>query len=153
MARTPHHLLGGVADLLGGVGQVEQSPQRRRVGVVTGGPQHPALEPLLHLVETILEVVDLGGQPGVAQDQRRVGQPHRHLGDVLHLHEQVDGSVELGQRPVSGRRRLPLRCVGQRSEHGDARPSALEEQHVAGNEHLVAVDGEKPVATTANGHD
>ena len=58
-------------------------------------------------------MVDLGGEALVAQHQRRVGEADRHLGDVLHLHQHVDGPVEVGQGRLFRRLRgVPLRCAG-----------------------------------------
>ncbi len=149
----PHHLLGGVADVLGGLRQVQQPAQRRRVEVLGAGPQHPQLETVLHLVEPVLEVADLGGQALVAEHQRRVGQAHRHLGDVLHLDQHVDGPVEVGQAAVLGRLgRAPVGRRGQLAQPDDARRRPFEEQHVTGHQHLVALDVGDPVPVAPDGH-
>ena len=96
--------------------------ERRGIDAVVAGAQHPELEPVLHLVEAVLEVAHLGGQALVAQHERRVGQADGHLGDVLHLDEHVDGPVEVGQRAVLGRHRgLPVRGRRQLAEARDAR--------------------------------
>ncbi len=63
----PHHLLGGVAEVLGRLRQVQQAAQRRRVDAVVAGSEHPELEAVLHLVEAVLELAHLGGQALVAQ--------------------------------------------------------------------------------------
>ena len=99
-------------------------------------------------------MADLGGQALVAEHERRVGEADRDLGDVLHLDEHVDGAVEVGERAVLGRhRRLPERRGGQLAEPDDAGRRPLEEQHVARQQHLVALDVGDPVAVAADGHD
>ena len=116
----PDHLLRLVADVLGGLRQVQQAPQRRGVDVLGPGPEHPQLEAVLHLVEPVVQVADLGGQALVGQHQRRVGQPDRRLRDVLHLHERVDRPVQVGQRRVLVRlRRRPRARAGQITDAPD----------------------------------
>ena len=118
------------------------------------GPQHPQLEAVLHLVEAVLQVAHLGGQAQVAQHQRRVGQAHRRLGHVLHLDQHVDRPVEVGERAVLGRRwRLPPGRGRQLAQPGDARRRAPQEQHVAGQHDLLALDVGDPLAVAADGHD
>ena len=75
----PHHLLGRVPDLLGRLRQVHEAAETRRVDQLRRGAQHPELEPFLHLVEPILEVVHLRGEAEVAKDESGVGQSHGHL--------------------------------------------------------------------------
>ena len=115
-----------VAEVLGRLRQVQQAR-----AAATGrcrcdaGPQHPQLEPVLHLVEAVLEVADLGGQALVAQHERRVGEADGGLGDVLHLDEHVDGPVEVGERAVLGRRgRLPPRARRPARAAGRCRPAS-----------------------------
>ncbi len=116
----PHHLLSGVADLLGGPAEVQQAAQRRRVEALGRRPQDPELEPFAHLVEPVLEVRHLRGQPGVAQHQRRVCKADRDLGDVLHLDEHVDGAVEVVRGLLGRLRRRPWRGAGEGPQLGDA---------------------------------
>ena len=150
----PHHLLGRVGEVLRGLRQVQQAPERRGVEVLRRGPQHPELQAVLHLVEPVLEVVDLGGQAGVAEDQRRVGEADRRLGDVLHLDQHVDGPVEIGEGAVlRWLGRLPRRRGGQLAEPVDARRRPLEEEDVAGQDDLVAVDVDDPLPLPADRHD
>ena len=47
---------------------------------------------------TSLERADLGGERAVVEQQRRVREPDRRLGEVLHLHEDVHRPVELRER-------------------------------------------------------
>ena len=92
-------------------------------------------------------------RPWSRSTEGRVGEADGHLGDVLHLHEHVDGPVEVGQRAVLGRhRRLPERCRRQLAQTGDARRRAAQEDHVAGQADRVAVDVGDPVALAADGH-
>ena len=150
----PHHLLRRVAEVLGRLRQVEQTPERRGIDAVVARAQHPELQPVLHLVESILELADLGGEALIAQHEGRVGEADRHLGDVLHLDEHVDGPVEVGQRAVLGRHgRLPVRCRRQLPEPRDPRRRAAEEDHVAGEADRLAVDVGDPVAVAADRHD
>jgi hypothetical protein len=149
----PDHHLGLVADVLGGLGQVQQAPKRRRLEVGAGGAQHPELEVVLHLVQAVLEVADLGGKAAVAQYEGAVGQPDGGLGQVLHLDEHVDGPVEVGDGGVVlGVGRLPDRGGGQLPQAGDALRRPAQEQHVAGDEHGVAVDVGVPLAAAAHRH-
>ena len=88
---TSHTIcLRGVADLLGRGAEVQQAAQRRRLDLLRRPAQHPHLEALAHLVEPVLEAAHLGRQALVVEQQRRVREPDRHLGHVLHLHEHVD---------------------------------------------------------------
>ena len=113
----PHHLLGGVADLLGRAAEVQEPAQRRRVDLLGRGAQHPDLEALAHLVEPVLEVTDLGGEALVVEQQRRVREPDRDLGDVLHLDEHVDGAVEVGDgRVLIDGRWPPFGRAGKRAQ-------------------------------------
>ena len=97
-----HHALRGVGDLFRCLREVQQAAQRRRVGLPVGGAQHPQLQALLHVVDAIFDVFDLGGQAAVAQHERGVGQADRDLRQVLHLDEHVDGAVEVRRRLVGG---------------------------------------------------
>jgi hypothetical protein len=132
---------------------VEQPAQRRGIHLTVGGPQHPELELLPHVVEPILEVADLGRQPLVPQHESRVGQTHRDLGQVLHLHQHVDGAPDVGEVGVLG-------CLGRvvrwRAGHGpqprNATGRSLQEHDVAGHEDLVAVDVGDPLAVPPDGH-
>ena len=81
--------------------------------------QHPHLEALPHLVEPVLEVAHLGGEALVVEQQRRVREPDRDLGDVLHLDEHVDGAVEVGGS--RDRRRCPAGATRARRRARAAR--------------------------------
>ena len=154
LLHEPDHLLGLVAEVLGCLGQVEEPAQRRRIEVADRGPQHPELEAVLHLVEAVLEVPDLGGEPGVAEHECRVGEADGGLGDVLHLDEDVDGAVEVGEAAVLGRRRwFPPWRRGQFAEPVDPGRGAPQEQDVAGRAERVAVDVGDPLPTPADGDD
>ena len=59
----PHELLRGVADLLGRGAEVQQAAQARRIDGLGRGAQHPELELLAHLVEPVLELAHLRGEP------------------------------------------------------------------------------------------
>src|SRR6266511_2679173 len=142
----PHHLLGGVAELLGRAAEVQQAAERRRIDLLGGAAQHPDLEALAHLVEPVLEVIHLGGEALVVQQQRRVREPDRDLGDVLHLDEHVDGAVEVGDgRVLTDVGRSPLRSAGERAQLGDAVGGAAQDEHVVGQHDLVAVGVDDPL--------
>ena len=109
LLHQPDHLLGLVAEVLGRRGQAQEAPQLARLHAGAGRPQHPQLEPVVHLVEAVLEVADLGRQDGIAQHEGRIGQADGRLGQVLHLDEHVDGAVEVGERALllAGDGRVP----------------------------------------------
>jgi hypothetical protein len=98
----------------------------------------------------------LRGQAQVAQYQRRVGQAHGRLGDVLHLDQQVDGPVEVGEAAELGFGRLGRLPPGggrQLPQPGDAGRRAPQEQDVAGHEDVLALDVGHPLAVAADGDD
>ena len=89
---------------------MEQTPEFGRVEIAARGTEHPQLKVVLHLVEPVLEMTDLGGQPSIGQYQGAVSQAHSHLGQVLHLHQYVDRPVQVGKGyVVFGPGRLPHR--------------------------------------------
>ena len=99
----------------------------------------------------------LGGQHRVAEHQRRVGQPHRDLGQILHLDQHVDRPIEVGEGGgvgFLGHGRVPERGAGQLAHPGDANRRAVEEEHVTGKYGQVTVDvvGD-PVPAAANRRD
>ena len=150
----PDHRPGLVAQVLGGLGEVQQPPQRRRVHAVGSGTQHPELQVVPHLVEALLKVADLGGQPTVSQHQRAVGNADGGLREVLHLDQHVDGTVQVGQHlTLVEARRLPNRGSGQLTQPGDSVRRAVQEQHVTGHQHGVAVHVGDPLPSPPHGHD
>ena len=60
--------------------------------------EDPRLELVLQDVAPGLERADLGRERAVVEQQRRVREAHGRLGQVLHLDEDVDRPVELGER-------------------------------------------------------
>ena len=117
----PDHGTGLVAKVLRRLGQVEQPPERRRVHAVGGGPQHPELQVVPHLVQPLLQVAHLGSQPPVSQDQRAVGHAHGGLREVLHLDQHVHGPVQVCEGFAAvGVGRFPDRSTGQLAQPGDA---------------------------------
>jgi hypothetical protein len=66
---------------------------------VAGGEEHPALEPVAHLVHLVLDGDDLAGEAGVVVEEGRVGEAHGDLREVLHLDEDVHRPLELVSSP------------------------------------------------------
>ena len=115
------------------------------VGPLADGAKHPSLELVVHLVGCVLERGDLRRETFVVEQDRRVREPDGHLGRVLQLDEQVDGSIEAGERLLGRLAQVPARRAGQLADQVDALLRALEEQHVAGGEDLVATGAEDPM--------
>ena len=115
-----------IADVLGRLGELEQAAERRRVGPPR--PAAPELESVLHLVEAILELAHLGGQTRIAEHDAE-GEPDGDLGDVLHLDEDIDRPVEIGdERIVGDDRRRPFVGGGEFPQAGDAVRRPAQEQ-------------------------
>ncbi len=102
-------------------------------------------------VAAALERSDLGGQRPVVEQQRRVGEPDGGLRDVLHLDEDVDRPVQLGQR-----RRFELGGRWQRGRAGDLADQVhallrpLVHEDVAVGDDGVGPRVELPVAAAAD---
>ena len=115
--------------------------------VSAAGAQHPQLELLAHLVEPVLELAHLRRQAGVPQQECRVREADRGLGDVLHVDEHVDGAVEIGDRRVFlDRGGSPLGRARQLADLGDPLAGAAQDQHVVGEQQVFAIRVEEPVA-------
>ena len=109
---------------------------------------------VLHLVQPVLEVAHLGGETAVAEHQGAVGEAHGGLGEVLHLDQDVDRPVEVGDcGVVLGSWRLPDRRGGELAQSGDALGRPAQEQHVVGDEDGVPTDVCVPFTTTTDRHD
>ena len=110
------------------------------VGVASlgGGAEHPGFELVVELVAASLERADLGGERAVVEQQRRVREPDRRLREVLQLDQDVDRSVELGERGalVVGRQRHRRRAR-ELPELVHALLGAADQQHVADGDHVV----------------
>ena len=91
----PDHLHGAVCDGLRGGGEVKEAPEARGVLHPGGGEQDPALQPVAHLVHIVLDGDHLAGEPRVAVEQGRVREPDGHLGEVLHLDQDIHRAVDL----------------------------------------------------------
>ncbi len=150
----PDHGPGLITEVLGRLGQVQQAPERRRVQSLGGRTEHPEFEVVLHLVEAFLEMAHLGGQPSVTEHQGAVGQPDGRLRQVLHLDQYVDGPIQIGEGlAVLGSERLPDRSGGQFAQPGDPVARAVQEQHVTGNQHGLAIHIGDPLTPPAHRHD
>ena len=151
----PHHLLGGVAELFGGTAEVQQPAEPGRLDLLGRAAQDPQLESFPHLVESVFEVAHLGGEALVVEEQRRVGEADRDLRHVLHLDQHVDRAVEVGDHRgiVVGSRGAPLGRAGELAQLGDAFGGAAQDQHVVGQQHLVAVGVEEPVVAAPDRDD
>ena len=109
---------------------------------------------MLHLVETVLEMLDLGRQRTVAKHQRRVGKADRDLAQVLHFDDRVDGPIEVRQRRSLGNDgRVILAHPGQLPQARNTVGRASEEQHVVWLEDVVTTGVDQPGTTSANGDD
>ena len=149
----PDHRLRLIADVLGRLRKLEQAAERRRVGLTARGPQHPELESVLHFVEAILELAHLGGQTRIAKHERRVGEPDGDLGDVLHLDEDVDRPIQIGdERIVSDDRRRPFVGGGELPQAGDAVRRPAQEQGIARHDDQVAADVGDPLPLSTHCH-
>src|SRR5215217_690066 len=71
----PDHLHGAVCDGLRGGGEVKEAPEARGVLHTGCGEKDPALQPVAHLVHLVLDGDHLAGEPRVAVEQGRVGEP------------------------------------------------------------------------------
>ena len=86
--------------------------------------------------------------PESRSSSARVREADRGLGDVLHVDEHVDGAVEIGDRRVFlDRRGSPLGRARELADLGDALARAAQDQHVVGEQQVVAVGVEEPFAT------
>ena len=147
-----------VADVLGSLGDMQQTTQPRRIGPCRVGlcrsAQHPCLHGHLHAVEPFLHRPHLASERQVMQHECRVGQPDRRFRQVLHLDERVHGSVEVAEHLLFiGFGRIPALHGRQLSQPHDARRVATHEQHVARLHDAVAADVGQPVAASLDGYD
>src|SRR5918993_265318 len=150
----PDHLHGAVCDGLRGGGEVKEAPEARGVLHPGGCEQYPALQPVTHLVHHILDGDHLAGEPRVAVEQGRVSEPDCHLGEVLHLDQDIHRAVDL--RELAGSR-LGLRSVSERTgarelpDFGNALRRSLQEEYVAGPEDVFGLGIEGPLIFGADG--
>src|SRR5918997_1569800 len=150
----PNHLHRAVCDGLRGGGEVKEAPEARRVLNTGGCEQDPALQPVAHLVHLILDGDHLAGEPRVAVEQGRVREPDSHLGEVLHLYQDVHRAIDL--RELTGSR-LGLRRVSERTgagelpDLGDTLWRALQEEYIAGPQYVLGLGVEIPVVLRADG--
>ena len=103
-------------------------------------------------VRSRLQRGDLGRQRPVLEQQRGIGQSDGHFGRVLHLDQDVDGTVELGEGRAHALWRI-RQLGGSRQLPNEAHPflGALEQQDIAFGDHAVAVGIELPLAAPAYG--
>src|SRR5919107_1350513 len=150
----PDHLHGAVCDGLRGGGEVKEAPEARGVINTGGGEKDPTLQPVAHLVHLVFDSDHLAGEPRIVVEQGRVREPDGHLGEVLHLDQDVHRAVDL--RELAGGR-LGLRGVPERTgagelpDLGDALRRALQEQYVAGPEDVFGLGIEGPDIFGAEG--
>ena len=64
----PDHLLGLIADVFGRCAKMEQASQRCGSAPSVAHRSTQSSSRMVHLVEPILEVADLGGQAAIAED-------------------------------------------------------------------------------------
>ena len=129
---VPGHVAGRVADRLRGRREPDQPAELVDVAGLGRRAQHPALQLVLQLVGPRLEHADLGGERPVVEQDRGVREPDRRLGEVFHLHQDVDRAIELGQRgrvAVGGHRHR--RGARQLPDEVHAFLGPAHEQHVA----------------------
>jgi hypothetical protein len=145
LLHEPGHGPGGVEDRLAGGGDAQEAAQLVGPPGLGGRPEDPRLELVVEDVAANLERGHLGRQGGVLEQQRRVGQAHRDLGGVLHLDEDVDGPIELGEHGVLDLwpRRQRGRA-GEPADQVDALLGPLEHEDVAGGHHVVGPGVEHP---------
>jgi hypothetical protein len=120
---------------------------------VAGGQEHPALQPVAHLVHLVLDGDHLAGEAGVVVEEGGVRETYRHLREVLHLYEDVHRPLELRElarglcrgrvRRHRGTRHLP--------DLGHALRWALHEEHVARAQHVIGLGVEVPLVVRADG--
>src|SRR5918997_4136170 len=150
----PNHLHRAVCDGLRGGGEVKEASEARRVLNTGGCEQDPALQPVAHLVHLILDGDHLASEPRAAVEQGRVREPDGHLGEVLHLDQEVHCAIDL--RELTGSR-LGLRRVSERTGAGelpdlcDTLGRALQEENVAGPQYVLGLGVEVPLVFGANG--
>src|SRR5918992_2959506 len=150
----PDHLHGAVCDGLRCGGEVKESPEARGVLNTGCGEKDPALQPVAHLVHLVLDGDHLAGEPRVAVEQGRVGEPDGHLREVLHLYQDVHRAVDL--REFAGGR-IGLRGVSERTgagklpDLGDTLRRALQEEYIAGPQYVLGLGVEVPVVLGADG--
>src|SRR5919112_3022507 len=150
----PNHLHRAVCDGLRGGGEVKEAPEARRVLNTGGCEQDPALQPVAHLVHLILDGDHLAGEPRVAVEQGRVREPDGHLGEVLHLYQDVHRAVDLREFAWG---RLGLGGVSERTgagelpDLGDTLWRALQEEDIAGPQYVLGFGVEVPVVLGADG--
>ena len=121
---------------------------------MAGGEEHPALQPVAHLVHLVLDGDDLAGEARVVVEQGRVGEAHGDLREVLHLDQDVHRPLDLGElarRPARARERPRRRRSGELPDLGDALGRALQEEHVAGPQHVLGLGVEVPLVVGADG--
>ena len=119
----PHHLLRGVADLLGRGTEVQQPAQRRRVDLLRAARAAPTAR----AARASRRAGPRGwltsaARPWSLNSSARVREADRDLRHVLHLDEHVDGAVEVGEiaRVLVGAGRAPLGRAGELAQLGDA---------------------------------
>ena len=149
----PRHVPGGVEDRLARVGESEQPPQLVGVARLRRRLEDPRLQLVVQDVRTRLQRGHLGSQRAVLEQQGRVRQPDRHLSRVLHLHEDVDRPVQLGQWWELLVWRLGERR-GARHFTDEVRTvlGPVEQQHVALGQNRVGVGVEHPLVAAPDCH-
>ena len=143
----PHELLGRVADLLRRGTEVQQprSPDGSTVSAAARSTHSSSCSRISSRRSS--SWLTCAARPGVAEQQRRVREADRRLGEVLHVDQHVDGAVEVGDRRVFlDGRRAPLRRAGELAHLGDALARAAQDQDVVGEHQVFAVGIEQPLA-------
>src|ERR671921_1831973 len=150
----PDHLHGAVCDGLRGGGEGKEAPEARGVLHAGGGEKDPALKTVAHLVHLVLDGDHLAGEPRIIVEQGRVSEPDGHLGEVLHLDQDVHRAVDLREL---ARGRLGLGRVSegtgacQLPDLCDALRRALQEEYVAGPKDILWLGVEDPLIVGAEG--
>ena len=150
----PHHLLRGVADLLG---RARRGAAAR--AAATGRPASAALRSTHTSSRSRISSsrssrwLTSAARLWSLNSSAEYGEPDRDLGHVLHLDQHVDGAVEVGgsrdrRRCRAGATRARRRARAARR----CRRRAPQDQHVVGQQHVVAVGVDHPLLAAPDRH-
>ena len=148
---VPGHVACGVAHVLGGGAESEEAAEGVGIAGLGGRPEDPGLQLVVQDVGSRLQRADLGCERAVVEQERRVRESDRRLGEVLHLHEDVDGPIELGERwRLLGGGFGERRRAGQLADVVHALLGPADQQDVSDGDHVVGAGIEPPVHAAAD---